>query len=248
MAVLVGTLVLFGGDHLFGQMAIASPPPGQNPALMENHPGMNLAGTSISLGGMLITSFLVWKYYRLTVSSDLKYRTFWPRFWEGSVDGLVFWPLDLLFGYLLDLRWPGWLSALLLILSNTAWIVYTVVLHKCYGQTIGKMVTRVKVVDHRTEGPISWRQACLRDGLPLLFLGLPLIHEVALLLSGVPYQRVISEEVTGGFSGFWMMQSLSGLWLLAELITMLTNEKRRALHDFIGGTVVIRTNAFVTKT
>lgn len=27
-----------------------------------------------------------------------------------------------------------------------------------------------------------------------------------------------------------------------EVLTMLTNEKRRALHDFIGGTVVVRTN------
>jgi uncharacterized RDD family membrane protein YckC len=31
-------------------------------------------------------------------------------------------------------------------------------------------------------------------------------------------------------------------WFLAEVITMLTNEKRRALHDFLAGTVVIRTN------
>jgi hypothetical protein len=33
------------------------------------------------------------------------------------------------------------------------------------------------------------------------------------------------------------------LWFLVEIVTMLTNGKRRALHDFIAGTVVIRTNA-----
>jgi uncharacterized RDD family membrane protein YckC len=32
------------------------------------------------------------------------------------------------------------------------------------------------------------------------------------------------------------------LWFLAEVLTMFTNRKRRALHDFIAGTVVVRTN------
>jgi uncharacterized RDD family membrane protein YckC len=31
-----------------------------------------------------------------------------------------------------------------------------------------------------------------------------------------------------------------GLWFLAEVVTMLTNEKRRALHDWIAGSVVVR--------
>ncbi len=31
-------------------------------------------------------------------------------------------------------------------------------------------------------------------------------------------------------------------WWIAEIITMLTNEKRRAIHDYIAGTVVVRTN------
>jgi uncharacterized RDD family membrane protein YckC len=32
-------------------------------------------------------------------------------------------------------------------------------------------------------------------------------------------------------------------WSVAEIITWLTNKKRRALHDFIAGTVVIKTGA-----
>ena len=30
------------------------------------------------------------------------------------------------------------------------------------------------------------------------------------------------------------------IWIWSELIVMLTNRRRRALHDFIAGTVVIR--------
>jgi uncharacterized RDD family membrane protein YckC len=32
-------------------------------------------------------------------------------------------------------------------------------------------------------------------------------------------------------------------WYLLEVITMLTNDKRRAVHDFIAGTVVVRPGA-----
>ena len=35
----------------------------------------------------------------------------------------------------------------------------------------------------------------------------------------------------------------STLWYVAELVTMLFNRKRRAVHDFIAGTVVVRTAA-----
>jgi uncharacterized RDD family membrane protein YckC len=33
---------------------------------------------------------------------------------------------------------------------------------------------------------------------------------------------------------------LSIAWFLLEIVTMLTNEKRRALHDMIAGSVVIK--------
>jgi uncharacterized RDD family membrane protein YckC len=40
--------------------------------------------------------------------------------------------------------------------------------------------------------------------------------------------------------GDWIMMSTGMLWFWAEIITMLTNRKRRSVHDFIAGSVVIR--------
>jgi uncharacterized RDD family membrane protein YckC len=34
--------------------------------------------------------------------------------------------------------------------------------------------------------------------------------------------------------------SIAILWSLAEILTMATNRKRRAIHDFIAGSVVVR--------
>ena len=132
---------------------------------------------------------------------------------------------------------------MLVIVESLAWLLYTVVMHGRYGQTIGKMVTKVRVVDFRTEGKISFRQAWLREGIPMILsLGL-LGYEVFAILTWSASPRAIDNDeglMTG--KSFWLLSSIPGLWFLAEVLTMLTNDKRRALHDFIAGTVVIRTN------
>jgi hypothetical protein len=69
------------------------------------------------------------------------------------------------------------------------------------------------------------------------------VYEVHGILSG----RFTARELENGeaFNNnelFWLLTGIPGLWFLAEVLTMLTNRKRRALHDFIAGTVVVRTN------
>jgi uncharacterized RDD family membrane protein YckC len=44
----------------------------------------------------------------------------------------------------------------------------------------------------------------------------------------------LSDEVTSWIFTFWNV---------AEIVTMLTNAKRRALHDLIAGSVVVRTES-----
>ncbi|MCA9786465.1 MAG: hypothetical protein KC488_07925, partial [Candidatus Cloacimonetes bacterium] len=40
--------------------------------------------------------------------------------------------------------------------------------------------------------------------------------------------------------GLMVFLSLSMIWWILEILTMFSNPKRRALHDYIAGTVVIR--------
>jgi uncharacterized RDD family membrane protein YckC len=198
----------------------------------------------INLGITLLIALLVWGYYRhRTFARSERYSTFGPRFWTGSVDSCVLWPLGFITTVLLGLNIPGVLAALLVVVESLAWLVYTVVMHARYGQTVGKMVTKVRVVDFRTEGSISWRQAWLREGIPIVlsfgFVG----WQVILILSGrLTPGAVASGEALINSKGFWLLTALPGLWFVAEVLTMLTNDKRRALHDFIAGTVVVRTN------
>lgn len=151
------------------------------------------------------------------------------------------WPLGFLTSAFLLFDVPKGLAVVLVIVDSLAWLVYTVVMHALFGQTVGKMVTKVRVVDFRTEGCITWRQAWIREGIPVvLSLGL-LVWEIFLILTGRASALATGQSFTDSKT-FWIISALPALWFLAEVVTMLTNEKRRALHDFIAGTVVVRTN------
>ena len=112
----------------------------------------------ITFVGWSLVALLVWNYYRhRTYGLADKYSTFDPRFWTGFVDSAVLWPVSFIVTVLLSLHIPRSVAALLVTGENLAWLFYTVVMHARYGQTVGKMATKVRVVDFRTEGPISFR-------------------------------------------------------------------------------------------
>jgi uncharacterized RDD family membrane protein YckC len=50
-------------------------------------------------------------------------------------------------------------------------------------------------------------------------------------------------ELLGAKTGSWtdILNWLLLAWTLSELVVLLFNEKRRAIHDYIAGTVVVHT-------
>jgi uncharacterized RDD family membrane protein YckC len=192
----------------------------------------------------LIIALLIRSYYRTTTFPRRdRYSTFGPRFWSSFVDAAVLAPIGLLVSVLLRLDLSSGLAAALVIVDSLAWIVYTIWMHAGFGQTVGKMVTRVRVVDFRTEGRISFKQALLREGIPLvLSLGIVGYQVVALVNGSLPPEAFLENETGPARGMLWLLILLNVLWFVAEVLTMLTNPQRRALHDFIAGTVVVRTN------
>lgn len=159
-----------------------------------------------------------------------KYRTFWPRFFASLIDGLIVGFSAFFVSLLFLASDPSDRSIFFwdLFIEFLAYF-YFIAMHANSGQTIGKKAMGVKVVRHIDEGSIGWKAAYMRDIVPLGLLVLLAI----VYLSSDPY----SPEA---FAAEGYLDSIGGLWALAEIITMLTNEKRRALHDFVAGTVVIR--------
>jgi len=87
------------------------------------------------------------------------------------------------------------------------------------------------------ETSLTMRQAILRDSpglvFQLAFLPLALIH----LDWWIAFDRGDLTEIPR-----WFVLLAYGalLMLLLEIATMLTNRKRRAVHDFIAGSVVVK--------
>ncbi|MDH5669684.1 MAG: RDD family protein [Nitrospira sp.] len=191
-----------------------------------------------------IIALFIWWYYRdRAVPLSQKYSTFAPRFWTGFIDSSVLWPIGFVSVVILSFEVPRYLAALVIVAQSGIWLCYSAQMHARYGQTVGKMATKVRVVDFRTEGSISLWQAWLREGIPLIVsLGL-LAYEIVGIMSGeIEPKAIMNGQAFENIKASWLLMALPGFWFLAELLTMLTNDKRRAIHDFIAGTVVVRIN------
>jgi uncharacterized RDD family membrane protein YckC len=171
----------------------------------------------------------------------MRYAGFWPRLFANLVDTVVGIPF-------IVLAWPGVLSKnaslFLVIPAFAVGTGYIVIMNALWGQTIGKMAARIRIVTV-SGARIGWREALLRDAVSIGFGIISTAAHVATLLN-VPAstwsedwvqqaQLLSAAEPTWGPAATAVMN----VWFWGELIVLLFNRKRRALHDFIAGTVVI---------
>jgi uncharacterized RDD family membrane protein YckC len=163
---------------------------------------------------------------------EVLYRTFWPRFWAGVVDGIVFIPINFIDSWVYShVRWNGALVIWFVFASSLPYL-YNVLMHGKYGQTVGKMATKVKVVDVSL-AKLSMRQAFLRDSVYIALTTVGIIIGIpGVIDGGNPTHNPNTVSA-------WILVYASLAWFVLELVTMLTNSKRRALHDFIAGSVVV---------
>lgn len=163
-----------------------------------------------------------------------KYRTGLKRLWAVFIDGIVFLPL--LLAELWIHKTTNNISVLFIWATFVSFIppIYSVILHYKTGQTIGKRVAGIKVLDINEERKLTLRQSIYRDSFFLVAALTGLLYYGFLLTNADGGRNILVEYSSfSNMSGFW--------WVLLEVATMLTNSKRRALHDFIAKSVVVRT-------
>ena len=171
----------------------------------------------------LLASGIIWYAYRShTSNGSQKYKTFWPRFWAPVLDSVVVWPFLVLGPYVLVslFEFPRDWRVFIFGCAYLSYYPYSIYFHWKYGATIGKMITKIRVVDCHTEREISLKKSVLRDIVPF-----------AIIFGYVGTESSVSS-----------VDNVLLFWFLLEVGTMLLNEKRRALHDFIAGTVVVRSD------
>lgn len=166
-----------------------------------------------------------------------KYNTFSGRFWAGLIDGLILLPFALFDFIFLKPDRTLFIVIPWLMISYTMYFAYSILLHWKFGQTIGKRAMKVSVVDVSETKGLNFVQAFLRDSIPLFIQVIILIKLVIVTIQIGQYDEF---EI---FQETQLLSYVSLVWFIIEVVTMLTNKKRRALHDFIAKTVVINNKA-----
>jgi uncharacterized RDD family membrane protein YckC len=161
-----------------------------------------------------------------------RYNTGLDRFIALIIDGLVLG----IAGWIFKL-FNGLESALIIgligIIQLALPYLYNIVLHGYCGQTFGKMAMSVKIYDKSEKKLISYKQALIRDIVPLSLL--MIVQVISYFIN--PYDWGLLVYVSIVMTLFLLF------WSILEIITMLFDSKKRALHDFMAGTVVLKVNS-----
>jgi uncharacterized RDD family membrane protein YckC len=174
----------------------------------------------------------------------MAYAGFWQRFGAFWVDFVILLPLAGIVyvgdaqSRFFQIYWfiPGLLFGL--------W--YHIYLVVRYGGTPGKLILNMRIA--MLDGsPVTPKAAFLRY---VVLLVLAELAAIALIMASL---RMTDEEwfslgylaranrmVEMAPSWYYTVTVLMQIWIWSEFITMLFNKKRRAIHDFIAGTVVLK--------
>ncbi|MEY4561949.1 MAG: hypothetical protein RLZZ618_1226 [Pseudomonadota bacterium] len=175
---------------------------------------------------------------------ELVYAGFWRRFGAFWIDALIFLPV-MAIAYILSEK-TRFFYAYWFIPSLALGLFFHVYLVTRFGGTPGKLAlnTRIALVDGSA---VTAKAAFIRHAVQFV---LSTLTSVALVLGSMAMtdDRYFSlgyvarvQEITAN-APFWYatVTLLTQLWIWSEFVSMLFNKKRRAIHDFMAGTVVVR--------
>lgn len=157
-----------------------------------------------------------------------RYNTFIERFFALLIDGVIIGIGGWLLG-MLSSSDASFLNKILQLIGAILPYGYNIWLHGYSGQTIGKALMGVTVYDKGEQLKCSYYQAFLRDLIPLIALIGSMIINVFF------YTDLFLAVIVGAIFSFLLL-----IWAILEIVSMLFNERRRAFHDLIAGTVVLK--------
>jgi len=180
-----------------------------------------------------------------TDPENFEYGGFWRRVGAAILDGLIMIPMGMLLFFLMYQTSRAYLYwALPSVLVSLFYYVYLV---QRFGGTPGKRIIGMRIT--MTDGsPVTTKAAVMRYA-PLFVLQLLSLLS-AILAAREPVEGYESlgflekmQALQQGAPGWNVaITALTYIWWLGTIITLLANSRKRAAHDFIAGTVVLRTD------
>ncbi|MET6997733.1 RDD family protein [Chitinophaga defluvii] len=162
-----------------------------------------------------------------------KYRTFWKRLLSAIIDSIIFIPFSY-FGIKIEQINNKTILFCWLFLYACLIIFYSVYLNGRYGQTLGKKVMNIIVLDVSESKMIGFKHAFYRDATPFIFYLIGIFFVISTSINNPTYNI---DQLNTQYDDFIFYATL--VWVIIELLTMLTNPKRRAVHDILAQSVVV---------
>ncbi len=176
--------------------------------------------------------------------TDSLYAGFWARLGSLLLDLIIIIPFTGIILYVNNLQLNFYFFTVIPSLIFGLW--YNVYLVQKYGGTPGKLLLGIKVIKINGEN-VEWREAILRH---IVLFAITLISVFIIIRSIGIADHTYYEGLTWiqksqylmGLSPvlFTIYTWMSNIWIYGELIVLLTNKRKRAVHDFIAGTVIIK--------
>lgn len=173
----------------------------------------------------------------------MHYGGFWKRFGAYWIDVIIMLPLGLAIVWLTSKSQYFQLIYLIPGILIGAW--YHVYLVKQYGGTPGKLIMKLRIA--KLDGtPVGTKEAFLRYSV---LLALTALTSLAIALAAIEMSNAEYHSLTFMNRGLALVEKapswygltnvLLQIWIWSEFVVLLTNKERRALHDFMAGTVVL---------
>ena len=186
------------------------------------------------------------EFLPITKHGERVYAGFWKRFCAGFADALIIMPLIFLFTWLEG--FDRTLAIIITILSFILFAMYSVYFNARFGGTPGKLALGIRIT--QPDGSrINWSDAWKRSSVDLVFASVALIVDVLGITQVDPEgyasvgwmerAQMVMAHAPAWYATFSILQQV---WIWSEVVVVLFNKRKRALHDFIAGTVVIQKN------
>lgn len=172
------------------------------------------------------------------------YAGFWIRLGSILLDFIIILPVTLLILYANSLSLNTFYFTIIPGLLFHFW--YSFYLVKRNGGTPGKLIAGIKILKINGED-VDWKEAILRQIVSFcITLFATIITIIAISKAdGAYFERlpwIQKQQYLMGLTPvlFLVYRWVSNIWVYGELFVLLFNKRKRALHDFIAGTVIVR--------
>jgi len=175
-------------------------------------------------------------------SAEPRYAGFWRRLAAGLTDVLLFLPVTYLLYVLDGLSRPAAVAAA--VLGQASYYAYVLPMTLRYGGTLGKLAVgaRVRAADGMR---LTWRHVWRRSAVDMA-ASTAIVVGTLVALGRVPFEAYSAagwsarlELVEGAVPWYAVANNVYLAWLASEFLVIMLNRRRRALHDFVAGTVVV---------